>query len=138
MNIAWWHSFRHPQDLISQRAAALSRRPLAVLTNIMIQPIIVVMKTMSLAAAKARFSALVDEAVATHEQVTVTRNGEPAVVVLSVEDFESLLETLAILQDPADRAEFEQARREADEGDVVEEEEMTALMRERLARRAAR
>jgi antitoxin YefM len=104
----------------------------------MIQPIIVVMKTMSLAAAKTRFSALVDEAVATHEQVTVTRNGEPAVVVLSVEDFESLLETLAILQDPADRAEFEQARREADEGDVVGEEEMAALMRERLARQAAR
>ena len=95
-----------------------------------------VMKTMSLAAAKARFSALVDEAVTTHEQVTVTRNGEPAVIVLAVEDYESLLETLAILQDPADRAQFEQARREADEGDVIEEEEMAALMRERLARRA--
>lgn len=95
------------------------------------------MKTMSLAAAKARFSALVDEAVATHEQVTVTRNGKPAVVVLAVEDFESLLETLAILQDPVDRAEFGQARREADEGDVIGEEEMAGLMRERLARRAA-
>lgn len=108
------------------------------LTNILVQPIIVVMKTMSLAAAKTRFSALVDEAVATHEQVTVTRNGEPAVVVLSVEDFESLLETLAILQDPADRTVFEQARREADEGDVTDEEEMAALIQERLARRAVR
>jgi antitoxin YefM len=104
----------------------------------MVKPIIIVMKTMSLAAAKTRFSALVEEAVATHEQVTVTRNGEPAVVVLAVEDYESLLETLAILQDPADRAQFEQARREADEGDVIEEEEMAALMRERLARRAVR
>jgi antitoxin YefM len=80
----------------------------------------------------------VDEAVTTHEQVTVTRNGEPAVIVLAVEDYESLLETLAILQEPADRAEFEQARQEADEGDVVEEEGMAALMRERLARRADR
>lgn len=97
-----------------------------------------VMKTMSLAAAKTRFSALVDEAVATHEQVTVTRNGEPAVIVLAVEDYESLLETLAILQDPADRVQFEQARREAQEGDVVGEEEMAALMRERLARRVGR
>jgi antitoxin YefM len=93
------------------------------------------MKTMSLAAAKTHFSALVDEAVATHEQITVTRNGEPAVVVLSVEDFESLLETLAILQDPADRAEFEQARREADDGHVVDEEEMASLIRERLGKR---
>lgn len=108
------------------------------MTSIMIWPIIMVMKTMSLAAAKTRFSALVDEAVATHEQVTVTRNGEPAVIVLAVEDYESLLETLAILQDPADRAQFEQARREADEGDVIEEEEMASLMRERLAQRADR
>lgn len=92
-----------------------------------------VMKTMSLAAAKARLSALVDEAVTTHEQITVTRNGEPAVVVLAVADFESLLETLAILQDPHDRAEFEQARREADEGDVIDEDEMAALMRERFS-----
>jgi antitoxin YefM len=107
------------------------------LTRILVWPIIMVMKTMSLAAAKTRFSALVEEAVATHEQIVVTRNGEPAVVVLAVEDFESLLETLAILQDPADRAEFEQARREADEGDVIGEEEMAALMRERLGRGAA-
>jgi prevent-host-death family protein len=95
------------------------------------------MKTMSLAAAKTQFSALVDEAVATHEQITVTRNGQPAVVVLAVEDFESLIETLAILQDSADRAAFERARAEADEGDVADEEEMAILMRERLGGRNA-
>jgi prevent-host-death family protein len=94
-----------------------------------------IMKTMSLAAAKTQFSALVEEAVGTHEQITVTRNGEPAVVVLSVEDFESLVETLAILQYPSDRADFERARREADEGDVIDEEEMASLMRERLGKR---
>lgn len=92
------------------------------------------MKTMSLAAAKTRFSALVEDAVTTHEQIVVTRNGEPAVVVLAVEDFESLLETLAILQDPADRTQFERARQEADAGDVTSEEEMAALMRERFGR----
>lgn len=90
------------------------------------------MKTMSLASAKTRFSALVDEAVSTHEQITVTRNGEPAVVVLAVEDFESLVETLAILQDPEDRAEFDRARREADDDELIDEEEMASLMRERF------
>jgi antitoxin YefM len=129
---------KQPRPVSGPAPDAKRPRVHAALTNIMVQPIIVVMKTMSLAAAKTRFSALVEEAVATHEQVTVTRNGEPAVVVLSVEDFESLLETLAILQDPADRTVFEQARREADEGDVTDEEEMAALMRERLARRAVR
>jgi antitoxin YefM len=129
---------KQPRPVSGPAPGAKRLRGRAALTNIMVQPIIVVMKTMSLAAAKTRFSALVEEAVATHEQVTVTRNGEPAVVVLSVEDFESLLETLAILQDPADRTVFEQARREADEGDVTDEQEMAALMRKRLARRAVR
>jgi hypothetical protein len=34
-----------------------------------------------------------------------------------------------------DRAEFERARREADEGEVIDEEEMAILMRERLGKR---
>lgn len=70
--------------------------------------------TASLAAAKTRFSALVEEAVGTHEQI---------------------METLAILQNPADRAEFDRARHEADAGDVTGEEEMASLMRERLGKR---
>lgn len=126
-----------PEAVSPDAAALLSFPSSAFLTRIRGWTIIMVMKTMSLAAAKTRFSALVDEAVTTHEQITVTRNGEPAVVVLSVADFESLLETLAILQDPEDRAAFEQARREADEGDVIGEDEMAALMHERLGRGSA-
>jgi prevent-host-death family protein len=52
------------------------------------------MKTVSLTKAKAKLNDLLDEAVRTHERVTITRHGRPAVVILSVDDLEALEETL--------------------------------------------
>jgi antitoxin YefM len=59
------------------------------------------MKTEPLASAKAKLSALVEEIDRTHEQVTITRNGVPVVVVLAADDYDELMETLALLADPA-------------------------------------
>ncbi len=55
--------------------------------------------TLSLAAVKDRFSEIVDRVNKQHDRVIVTRNGVPAVVVVSVEELESLEETLEILSD---------------------------------------
>jgi antitoxin YefM len=43
------------------------------------------MGTQSLATVKAHFSAVVDSVHDTHERVTVTKNGEPVVVVMAVD-----------------------------------------------------
>ena len=59
-----------------------------------------VMTVTTLADAKARFSEIVTSAETTHERTTVTKNGRPAVVIISAEDLESLEETLAIMSDP--------------------------------------
>jgi len=75
-----------------------------------------VMTTVPLATAKARLSAYVDDVFRTHERVTITRNGVPATVLMSVEDLESLEETLAILSDAKAMAEIRQAKMELDEG----------------------
>jgi prevent-host-death family protein len=96
------------------------------------------MKTTSLASAKAQLSAIVDEVVRTHEQVTLTRNGEPAVVILSVEDLESLQETLELLADRDARARVEQARDEIAAGEFTDGDEMAALMAERMRKEAGR
>ena len=53
--------------------------------------------TLSLAAVKDRFSEIVDRVNKQHDRVIVTRNGVPVVVVVSVEELESLEETLEIL-----------------------------------------
>lgn len=52
------------------------------------------MKTTSLADARANLSRYVEDVVSTHERVTITRNGSPAVVLISTEDLEALQETL--------------------------------------------
>lgn len=56
------------------------------------------MKTLSLSEAKMRLSALVDDLNATDEEVIVTKNGVPAAVLVSPDEFESWRETMAILK----------------------------------------
>jgi antitoxin YefM len=77
------------------------------------------MKTAPLADVKAHPSALVDEVVRTHEQVTITRNGEPVAIVLALEDYESLLETLSLLDDQVGRERLAEADAAVSRGDVT-------------------
>lgn len=62
------------------------------------------MRSDTLASVKARFSAVVDEVHGTHERVTVTRNGQPVVVIVSPDDLASMEETIELLSDPAELA----------------------------------
>ncbi len=57
------------------------------------------MKTVPLADAKARFSQLVDQVASRDERVLITRNGRPAAVLLSADEYDSLSETIAIRAD---------------------------------------
>jgi antitoxin YefM len=63
-----------------------------------------------LAEVKNRLSEVVDRLEREHGRVVITKHGRPAAVMLSLEDLESLEETLAILSDP----ELMAALREAD------------------------
>jgi antitoxin YefM len=94
------------------------------------------MKTLPLAEVKNQFSAVVDQVTTTHEAVTVTRNGEPVVVVLAGDDYESLMETLALAFDEDGRARLAEADESIATGDVTTGEEMAELMRLRADREA--
>lgn len=54
-----------------------------------------------LAEVKNRFSEVVDRLEREHGRVIVTKHGRPAAVMLSVEDLESLEETLEVLSQPS-------------------------------------
>lgn len=54
-------------------------------------------ETLPLATVKARFSEIVDRVARQQDRVVVTRNGQPAVVLVSTDDLESLEETLAVM-----------------------------------------
>lgn len=86
------------------------------------------MSVQSLAAVKAHFSQVIDEVAGTHERVTVTKNGSPVAVILAVEDYESLMETLAILSDPPASAEIRQAEEEMAAGKVYDEADVRAAL----------
>lgn len=59
------------------------------------------MKTLSLSEVKMKLSGLIDEVGATDEEIVITKNGRPAAVLVSPDEFEGLKETIAIRSDDA-------------------------------------
>jgi len=57
------------------------------------------MKTLSLSEAKMKLSGLVDAVYKTDEEVVITKNGAPAAVLISPDEFEGWKETVAIRSD---------------------------------------
>ena len=53
-----------------------------------------------LSEAKAKLSSLVDAVEATDEEIVITRNGRPAAILVSPDEYESWNETIAIRSDP--------------------------------------
>lgn len=66
----------------------------------------------SLADVKNRLSEVVDRLEREHGRVVITKHGRPAVVMMTLEDLESLEETLAILSSPDLMAEIREAEAE--------------------------
>ena len=57
------------------------------------------MKTLSLSDAKAKLSGLVDAVSRRDEEVIITKNGRPAAVLVSADEYESWQETHAVRSD---------------------------------------
>ena len=57
------------------------------------------MKTLSLSEAKMKLSSLVEAVNSTDEEVVITKNGSPAAVLVSPDEFESWKETIAVRTD---------------------------------------
>ena len=87
------------------------------------------MLTLPLAEVRANLSKLVDEAVRTHERIEVTRQGRRAVVILSADDYDSIMETLAILSDQGLMCELQAAEAEVEAGQIYTLDEVTEEMR---------
>jgi antitoxin YefM len=59
------------------------------------------MKTMSYTESRARYAEVLDSVVNDREEVVITRAGHESVVIVSLEDFESLRETAYLMRSPA-------------------------------------
>jgi len=58
------------------------------------------METLSLSEAKIHLSRLVDKVSTTDEEIVITKNGRPAAVLVSPDEFEGWKETLLIRSEP--------------------------------------
>ena len=77
------------------------------------------MTTVPLSEAKDTLSALVEAAQSTHDIVTITRHGRPAAVLMSVDDLESLQETVFWLSRPGVREDIAAADAALPDGSAI-------------------
>jgi len=82
------------------------------------------MGTVTLSEAKANLPRLLAEVVELGEQILITRSGRPAGVLLSVDEYEGLIETLEILADPEMAAAVRRGLADAEQGETVTHEEL--------------
>ena len=61
------------------------------------------MQTVPVSTAKSKLNEFVDTVSTTHEQVTITKNGSPAAVLIGSDEWESIQETLYWLSQPGIR-----------------------------------
>ncbi len=78
------------------------------------------MKTLSVSEAKMKLSGLIEVVNATDEEVMITKNGRPAAVLVSPEEFESWKETIAVHSDSALMKEIRKGLKALQAGKVTE------------------
>lgn len=92
------------------------------------------MTVIPLSEAKARLSEVADEVDRTHDRVHITRNGREYVVLISVEDLESMEATIELLSDPQAMARIREAEAAIERDETTSADEMAELMKQRKAR----
>jgi prevent-host-death family protein len=83
---------------------------------------------------KAQLSEVVQRVSTQHERVTVTVHGQPAAVLISVDDLESLEETIAVLSDPGLMRQIRVSETERSAGLMETIEDLDRAMEARRAR----
>lgn len=81
-------------------------------------------RTIPFTEARARLTELLDVVEKRHEHVVITRNGRPAAVVLSTNEYEALQETLEILEDEDTLAALRESERDVRAGRLTSLDEV--------------
>ena len=89
------------------------------------------MTVMPFTDARNRLSELIDEVQRTHERVEITRHGHAVAVLVSPDDLAALEETLKVLANRDMMRQLAESSEAVDAGDVLDAEELAALMAKR-------
>lgn len=82
------------------------------------------MQTLPISKVKDKLNEFVEAVSLTREQVTITKNGSPAAVLVGADEWESLQETLFWLSRPKTLDDIAEAEREYAEGQTIREDEI--------------
>ncbi len=85
------------------------------------------MKTISYSSARENLAATMDAVVADHAPVVITRNGSPSVVMLSLDDYESMEEMAHLLSSPANAQRLMESVRALEKGEGIVQDASTFL-----------
>jgi antitoxin YefM len=89
------------------------------------------METIPLASAKAKLSEVVDRVEREQDRVTITRNGRPVAMIVSLDDIEGLEETLEILSDKRLIRKIRAGIAAAEKGETVPLQDIEARLKSR-------
>lgn len=92
------------------------------------------MKYFSMAEARSKFAKLLDLSTKSEEPIVITRNGEPSAVLINIDEYESMTETLEIMSDPELYAEIMDYNKDPKGQPLYTSEQVWAELQERLAR----
>ena len=84
------------------------------------------MQTLPISKVKDRLNELVDAVSVTHDQVTITKNGASAAVLIGADEWESIQETLFWLSHPGTHESIAKARADIASGRTHSEEQIRA------------
>ena len=59
------------------------------------------MKIMTYTESRARYAEVLDQVVNDREEIVITRQGHESVVIIALDEYESLMETVYLMQSPA-------------------------------------
>ena len=76
------------------------------------------MKIMTYTESRARYAEVLDQVVNDREEIVITRQGHESVVIIALDEYESLMETVYLMQSPANARHLREsiARPRAGEG----------------------
>lgn len=86
------------------------------------------MTMLPVAAARSRLSKLIDEAASTHQRFEITRNGRRSAVLLSADDYDALLEAVAVLSDAPLLTAHREGEAAVDAGDYLDADRLAHAM----------
>jgi len=99
---------------------------------VLIRSIIKTIETLPITDVKARLAELVVQVEKQRDRVTITRNGKPVAILVSVNEWESINETLDVLGDPAALRDIHEADEAYVHGEIYSNADIASILSARM------